>query len=51
MEVVIKKLDHFGRGITYINDKICFVDFALPEEIVDIEITKEKKKYLFLFVI
>ena len=46
MEVVIKKLDHFGRGITYINDKICFVDFALPDEIVDIEITKEKKKYL-----
>ena len=25
MEVKIEKLDNFGRGITYINDKICFV--------------------------
>lgn len=42
----IEKLDNFGRGITYINDKICFVDNALPNEKVEIEITKEKKKYL-----
>ena len=38
----IEKLDNFGRGITYINDKICFVDNALPNEKVEIEITKEK---------
>ena len=42
----IEKLDNFGRGITYINDKICFVDNALPNEKVEIEITKEKKRYL-----
>ena len=26
MKVTIEKLDHFGRGITHINDKICFVE-------------------------
>ena len=45
MEVKIEKLDNFGRGITYINDKICFVEDALENEIVDIEITNDKKKY------
>ena len=46
MKVTINKLDNFARGITYVNDKICFVDNALPNEEVEIEITKEKKKYL-----
>ena len=45
MEVKIEKIDNFGRGITYINDKICFVEDALENEIVDIEITNDKKKY------
>ena len=45
MEVKIEKLDNFGRGITYINDKICFVDGALEDEIVDIDIIVDKKKY------
>lgn len=45
MKVKIEKLDHFGRGITRINNKICFVENALPEEIVDIEIIKETKKF------
>ena len=45
MKVKIEKLDHFGRGITHINDKICFVKDALPEEIVDIEIINENKKF------
>ena len=45
MKVKIEKLDHFGRGITHINDKICFVKDALPEEIVDIEIIDDNKKY------
>ena len=45
MKVTIEKLDHFGRGITHINDKICFVENALPEETVDIEIINENKKY------
>lgn len=45
MKVKIEKLDHFGRGITYINDKICFVLNALPLEIVELKIIKETKKY------
>lgn len=46
MEVKIEKLDNLGRGITYINGKICFVDKALPGEIVQIKIVKEKSKYI-----
>lgn len=42
----ILRLDHYGRGITYINEKITFVENALPTEIVDIEITKESKKFI-----
>lgn len=45
MEVKIEKLDHYGRGITKINNKICFVKNALPKEIVEIKIEKETKKY------
>ena len=45
MEVEIEKLDHYGRGITKIDDKICFVENALPNEIVEIKIEKETKKY------
>ena len=46
MEVKIEKLDNFGRGITYLNNKICFVENAYPEEIVEIEILKENKKII-----
>lgn len=46
MIVDILRIDDFGRGITYINDKICFVENALPKEKVLIEIQNEKKKYL-----
>ncbi len=46
MEVKIDKLDNLGRGIAYINNKICFIPNVLPNEIVEIEITKEYKKYL-----
>lgn len=46
MRVVIDKLDNFGRGITYINNKICFVIDTLPLEDVDIEIIYENKKYM-----
>ena len=46
MEVKIEKLDNLGRGITYINNKICFIENSLPNEIVDIKITKDKSKYL-----
>ena len=45
MKVNIYKLDYFGRGITYIDDKICFINNAFPNEIVEINITNEKSKY------
>lgn len=45
LTVQIEKLDHYGRGITRINGKICFVENALPKETVEIEIIKETKKY------
>lgn len=45
MEVVIEKLDHFGRGIAHVDGKICFIKNALPGEVVDIEIVKNKKKW------
>ncbi|MBR3146312.1 MAG: class I SAM-dependent RNA methyltransferase [Bacilli bacterium] len=45
MKVEVLKLDNFGRGITYINDKICFIENALPNEVVEIEIIKETTKY------
>ena len=43
--ILIKNLDNFGRGISYINNKIVFIKNALPGEIVDIKITTSKKKY------
>lgn len=45
MIVKIEKLDHQGRGIGFINEKIVFVPFALPGDIVDINLTKEKKNF------
>lgn len=40
--VKIEKLDHFGRGLVH-NNGIIFVENALPGDIVDIEIVKDKK--------
>ena len=45
MYVNIESLDHKGRGITKIDNKITFVTNALAFEDVDIIITKTKKKY------
>lgn len=45
MKVKIDRLDHFGKGITKVNDIVTFVPFSLPDEEVEIEITKEKKKF------
>ncbi len=43
--VLIESLDYYGRGITHLDGKIVFVKDALPEEIVDIQIILDKKKY------
>ena len=45
MKLTIEKLDNFGRGIAYINDKICFIENALPGEEVEVKINNEKKKF------
>ena len=45
MKFQIEKLDHEGRGVIR-NGKIIFVKNALPGEIVDINILKEKKKHV-----
>lgn len=42
----IEKLDHYGRGITKLDNKTIFVENALPDEIVEIKIDKEKKKFI-----
>lgn len=45
MLVKIEKLNHQGLGITKINGKVTFVENALPGEIIDTKIIREKKKY------
>lgn len=45
MKVEILRFDDFGRGICYVNDKVTFVSFSMPGDILKIEITKVKKNY------
>ena len=45
MIVKIESLNHQGLGITRVNDKVTFVEQALPGETVDRKVTEEKKKY------
>ena len=45
MEVTITKLNHEGKGITKIDNKITFIPNILPKEVADIEITEEHKKF------
>ena len=44
--VEIEKLGINGEGVTHIDGKICFVKGALPKDIVDIKIKKDKKKFI-----
>ena len=46
MEKRVEKLDDFGRGIVKIDNKVCFVKNALKDEIVEVEITSNKKKHM-----
>ena len=43
MEVL--KLDHFGRGIVRVNNKVCFVPYVLPDEDIKANVLDEKKKF------
>ncbi len=51
MIIKINKLDSFGNGIAYIDNKTVFVKRALPGETVEIEIYKEKKNISFAKII
>ena len=44
-EVEVKRLDHQGRGIGYIDNKITFIKNALPNEVVVCKLIHETKKY------
>ena len=44
-EVEIKRMDHQGRGIGYIDNKITFIKNALPNEVVVCKLVSETKKY------
>ena len=44
MAYKIDRLDDFGRGITFVNNKICFVNNALISEEVDVNIINEKSR-------
>lgn len=46
MEVLIDRLDHQGRGIGKIDNKTIFVYDALPNELVDVDIIFENKKFM-----
>lgn len=43
--IKVEKLDDFGRGIGYVDNKIIFINNAMIGEIVDINIIKETTKY------
>ena len=51
MTVTIDKLDSFGNGICYVNNKTVFVKRALPGEELEIEIYKEKKDIAFAKIV
>ena len=44
--VDIISLDHYGRGVARIDGVISFIENALPNERVEIEITNTKKKFM-----
>ena len=48
MNVKIEKMDDFGRGIAYIDDKVVFVPKTIVDDIVDIKITNHQFFPLFL---
>lgn len=45
MSYVIERIDDFGRGITFVDGKICFVNNALINEEVQLDVISEKSKY------
>lgn len=46
MQIKIDDFDDLGNGLGKIDNKVCFVNKGLPNEILDIEITKNTKSYI-----
>lgn len=46
MKLYIEKLDYEGKGITHIDNKICFVPRTLPSETVEVTLKKEAKHFI-----
>lgn len=44
-QIKIEKLAYGGAGVGYIDGKVCFVEGALPGEIVDVEVAQTKSRY------
>ena len=45
MKVKILRLDDYGRGVCYINNKVTFIPNTCIDDEVEVEIIKETKKY------
>jgi 23S rRNA (uracil1939-C5)-methyltransferase len=45
-DVKIEKLAAEGKAITHVEGKICFVPFAAPGDVVDLQITNKRKQFL-----
>jgi 23S rRNA (uracil1939-C5)-methyltransferase len=45
MELTIKGISHNGEGVARSEGKVIFVPYAIPGEIVQVDIVEEKKKY------
>lgn len=43
--VEITDISTEGKGIGRVNNIVCFIDFAVPGDVMDIEITKKKSNY------
>ena len=46
MKLIIENLDHQGRGIAKQNEKVYFIENALPKEEKEVERTKQKKNII-----
>ncbi len=44
-QVKIERIDQQGAGIAYHNNKPIFIEGALPDETVVVQVTEEKSKY------
>ncbi|MFP6581216.1 MAG: class I SAM-dependent RNA methyltransferase [Candidatus Hydrogenedentota bacterium] len=44
-EITIERLAHGGDGVGYIDGKICFVPYGLPQDKLSVEITEDGKRF------